>query len=137
MKKRCFLFVACLLSLLVYTNAQSQKATVYLLRPDGPDLYVPYYTYLNQTLLCKLGRGKYSVHEVEPGRHKLHAQYRGKVQSTPETELEVTMEPGKSYYIAVNIETKAFGKGRFYCTLLSEEIGKNRVQVFTQDTKCQ
>ncbi len=125
-----------LFTALVHVQAQNQKAIVYLIRPDGPDLYVPYYTYLDETLLCKLGRGKYSVHEVEPGQHKLHAQYKGKVKSTPDTELVLNFEAGKSYYISVNIETKAFGKGRFYCKELSEETGKKTVQVFIQDTKC-
>lgn len=74
--------------------AQNQKATVYLLRSVGHDLdqYVPYFMYLDKVLLCKLGEANYSVHEVEPGEHKFHAQYKGKVKATPDTELLVNLE---------------------------------------------
>ena len=135
MKKICFLLVL-LFTAMVHVKAQNQKASIYLFRADGPDLYVPYYTYLDETLLCKLGRGKYSVHTVDAGEHKLHTQYRGKIKSTPETELVVNLEPGKTYYFAVKIETKAFGKGRMYCEQLSEEEGKKLAQLFILDTKC-
>lgn len=119
-------------------QAQSEKATVYyLLRSIGPDDFVPYFTYLDQTLLCKLGNGRYSVHEVVPGEHKIHAQYKGKIKSTPETELIVNLEPGKTYYISVNIATKAFAKGSFYCEHLSEEEGKKMADTLVLDTKCQ
>lgn len=120
----------------MHVQAQSQKATVYLLREAGPDEYVPYFTYLDQVLLCKLGNGKYSVHEVEPGEHKIHTQYKGKIKSTPETELLVNMEPGKTYYISLNIITKAFGKGSFYCKQLSEEEGKKMADAYILDKKC-
>lgn len=134
--KKLYLFFVFLLTFVVFVKAQDEKATIYLLRSDGPDRYVPYYTYLDETLLCKLGRGKYSVHTVNAGEHKLHTQYKGKVKSTPESDLVVKLEPGKTYYFAVNIETKAFGKGRMYCEQLSEEDGKKRAQVFTLDKQC-
>ena len=85
--KKFYFFLFILLTTFIHVKAQSPKATVYLLRSDGPDLYVPYFTYMDQVLLCKLGNGKYSVHEVEPGEHKFHTQYKGKIKSTPETEL--------------------------------------------------
>lgn len=118
-------------------QAQSDKATVYLLRSVGPDQYVPYFTYLDSTLLCKLGNGKYSVHEVAPGEYKFHAQYKGKLKPSPETDLPVNLEAGKTYYISVNISTKAFAKGSFYCEQLSEEEGQKRAEVFKLDKKCQ
>mgnify|MGYP006188285065 FL=1 len=135
MKKVCF-FLLLLVAAFVQVQGQSQKATVYLLRPDGPDKYVPYYTYIDQTLLCKLGRGKYSVHEADPGVHKFHAQYKGNVKSTPETELVVNLEAGKTYYIAIDLVTKAFGKGSFYCKQLSEAEGVKWAEAFELDKKC-
>jgi hypothetical protein len=117
-------------------NAQTQKATVYLFRYVDRDPYVPYYTYMDQTLLCRLGDGEYSIHEVEPGEHQFHAQYKGKIKSTPETELLINLEPGKIYYVSVNLATKAFGKGRFYCEQLSEEEGMKRTQTYYRRIKC-
>jgi hypothetical protein len=137
MRKLCILLFL-LFTTYIHVVAQSQKATVYLLRSVGHDLdqNVPYYTYLDNVLLCKLGEGKYSVHEVEPGEHKIHAQYKGKIKSTPETELTVNLESGKTYYVSVNIKTKAFGKGSFYCEQLTEEEGKKRAEAFSLDNKC-
>jgi Protein of unknown function (DUF2846) len=134
--KKVYLFLLLFVAGFVQVKGQSQKATVYLLRPDGPDMYVPYYTYLDQTLICKLGRGKYSVHEVDPGVHKFHAQYKGKVKSTPETELVINTEAGKTYYISINIVTKAFGKGSFYCERLTEAEGAKWAAAFILDKKC-
>jgi len=135
MKKLIFvLFV--LLTNVSFIRAQNQKATVYLLRSAGPDEVVPYFTYMDNILLCKLGDGKYSVHEAEPGQHKFHTQYKGKIKSNPETDLMVTLEPGKTYYISVNLTTRAFAKGSFYCEQLSEEEGKKRVTALLLSKKC-
>jgi hypothetical protein len=96
MKKTLYLF-ALLFAVQFQVQAQSEKATVYLLRPSGPDDFVPYFTYLDNNLLCKLGNGKFSVHEVDPGEYKMHAQYKGKIKSNPETELSVNFEAGNTY----------------------------------------
>lgn len=109
---------------------------MYLVRSAGPDNYVPYFTYVDDTLLCKLGNGKFSAHEPESGERKIHAQYKGKVKSNAETDLYINLEAGKTYYISVNIETKAFGKGYFFCEQLSEEVGKKTISVFEKDNKC-
>jgi Protein of unknown function (DUF2846) len=134
--KKLYFVLFILLTTFIHLQAQSPKATVYLLRPVGYDEYVPYFTYMDQVLLCKLGEGKYSVHEVEPGEHKFHTQYKGKIKSTPETELLVNLEAGKTYYISINITTKAFAKGSFYCLKLSEEEGKKRAEASILDNKC-
>ncbi len=135
MKK--FSFVLFLfLTLLIRANAQTQNATVYLFRYVDRDPYVLYYTYMDKTLLCKLGDGEYSVHEVVPGEHKFHVQYKGKIKSTPEEELLINMEPGKTYFISVNISTRAFAKGRFYCEQLSEQEGRKRAETYFRRTKC-
>ena len=118
-------------------QAQSEKATVYLLRPVGPDDYIPYFTYLNHNLLCKLGNGKYSIHEVDPGEYKMHSQYKGKVKSTPEAELQLQFEAGKTYYIQVSDPSKDFRKEKFYCKLLSEDDAKEILKKpLVNDKKC-
>ncbi|TAD86401.1 MAG: hypothetical protein EAY75_08415 [Bacteroidetes bacterium] len=117
-------------------KAQSPKATVYLVRSPGPDRYVPYFTYDDTVLLCKLGDGRHSVHEVEPGEHKFHAQYKGKLKTTPDSVLQLTLEAGRTYYISVNLATKAFSRGTFYCEQLSEADGKKRIEVYALDKKC-
>ncbi len=48
--KKVLLVVSLLLTTCFHLFAQSQKATVYLLRADGPDDAVPYFTYLDQVL---------------------------------------------------------------------------------------
>lgn len=137
MKKICILLFF-LFTIHIHVNAQNQKSTVYLLRSVGHDLdqFVPYFTYLDKVLLCRLGEGNYSVHEVEPGEHSFHTQYKGKIKSTPETELVVNFESGKTYYISVNLKTKAFGKGRFYCEQLNEEEGQKRIKSYLLKKVC-
>jgi len=137
MKKICSILLI-LLTTCLYAQEQSQKATVYLLRSIGHDLdqYVPYYTYMDTVLLCVLGEERYSVHEVNPGEHKLHVQYKGKIKSTPETDLTVNLEPGKTYYFSVNLKTRPFGKGSFYCEQLPEEEGKKRAEAFLLVNRC-
>jgi hypothetical protein len=137
MRRSCFILFI-LFTICNDVQAQSEKAKICLLRAIGHDLdqFVPYYTYMDQVLLCRVKEGKYSVHEVEPGEHKIHTQYKGKIKSTPETELVLNLESGKTYYISVNIATKAFGKGRFYCEQLTEEEGLKRKKTCLLDDKC-
>jgi len=136
--RKLFILLFLLFTTHIYGFAQSEKATVFLLRSVGHDLdqFVPYFIYMDNILLCKLGESNYSVHEVEPGEHRFHAQYKGKVKSTPETELLVNLESGRTYYISVNLKTKAFGKGSFYCEQLSEEEGEARSKAFVLNIKC-
>jgi hypothetical protein len=136
--RKLFILLFLLFTTHIYGMAQSQKATVFLLRSVGHDLdqFVPYFIYMDKVLLCNLGESNYSVHEVEPGEHRFHAQYKGKVKSTPETELLVNLESGKTYYISVNLKTKAFGKGSFYCEQLSDEEGEKRAKAFLLNIKC-
>lgn len=117
-------------------TAQSEKATIFLIRSVGPDNYIPYFTYMDQKILCTLMNGQYSKHQVEPGEHTFHSQYRGKVKSNPETDLSINLEAGKIYYIAVEIKTKAFGKGSFHCELITEEEGQKRMENFYYKTIC-
>ncbi len=125
------------LATIIHLQAQSQTATVYLVRSlSDTDFYVPYFTYMDDFLLCRLGSGNYSVHEVKPGEHKFHAQYKGKIKSSPETDLVLNLEAGKTYYISIKIFTKAFSKGYFYCEQLSEEDGKKEVEESIRKTKC-
>jgi hypothetical protein len=135
MKKIIYLFVF-IFAVQFQVQAQNEKATVYLLRPSGPDEFVPYFTYLDTSLLCKLGNGRYSVHEVDPGEYKMHAQYKGKIKTSPETELPINFEAGKTYYIQISISTKAFGKGKFYCEQLSLEDEKEVLGSLIEDKKC-
>ncbi|GAB2616747.1 DUF2846 domain-containing protein [Belliella aquatica] len=126
MKKTLCLF-ALLFAIQFQIQAQSEKATVYLLRPDGLDDFVPYYTYFNQKLISKLGEGKYSTHQIDPGFYEIHTQYRGKIKSDPETVLSLNLEAGQTYYITLTTKTKAFGKGKFYCIQVSEKEAKELI----------
>jgi len=117
-------------------QAQNEKANVYLLRPAGPDDFVPYFTYFNQKLVCKLGNGRYSSHQIEPGTYNIHTQYKGKIKPDPETGLSINLEAGQTYYITLTIQTKAFGKGKFYCDQVSEEEGKEFLSYLLEDKKC-
>lgn len=130
------LFILLIFVALFQVNAQSEKATVYLFRPVGPDNYIAYYTYLDQKLLCSLRNGQYSKHQIEPGDHIFHAQYKGKIKSNPETNLSVNLEAGKIYYISIEIKTKAFGKGSFHCELIPEGEGLKRMENFYYNPRC-
>lgn len=133
--KRIFYLLVLLFAVQFQVQAQSEKATVYLLRPAGPDDFVPYFTYLDNNLLCKLGNGRYSVHEVDPGEYKIHSQYKGKIKSIPESELPVNFESGKTYYIKISVTLKAFG-AKFYCEQLFLEDEKEVTESLLEDKKC-
>ncbi|MCU0401756.1 MAG: DUF2846 domain-containing protein [Algoriphagus sp.] len=134
--KSLSLFLLLFLVFFSHSAAQSDKATVYLIRSVGPDNYIPYYIYMDQKIVCSLRNGQYSKHQLEPGTHTFHAQYKGKVKSNPETDLSIDLEAGKIYYIAIEIKTKAFGKGSFHCEPISEEEGQKRLENFYFNQKC-
>jgi hypothetical protein len=60
---------------------------------------------------------------VAPGEHKFNAQYKDKMDTYPKDVLVINMEPGNTYDLSVNIETKAFVRGRFYLEGLIEVAG--------------
>lgn len=117
-------------------NAQNETATVYLLRPPGPDGGVPYFTYLDDELLCKVGNGRFSVHQVNAGDHQIHAQYRGKISSSPEVRLPLNLEPGKTYYVMIVVFTNNFSGGGHFCVELSETSGKKMLGLLEENKEC-
>jgi hypothetical protein len=134
--KASFSFLLLIFGFFLQASAQNDKATVYLIRPVGPDNYVPYYIHMNQKLLCSLQNGQYSKHQLEPGDHTFHAQYKGKIKSNPETDLSLSLEAGKIYYLKIELKTKAFGKGSFHCEPISEEEGLKMIENFYYNLRC-
>lgn len=60
--------------------------------------------YLDETKLCKLSNGKYFKLAVTPGTHTVSAKQGGVGVFKKETEVEIEVEKGKSYYVSCTMK---------------------------------
>lgn len=60
--------------------------------------------WLDNTKLCKLSNGKYFMIAVGPGTHTVSAKRGGVGIGKKETEIEIDVEKGKSYYVSCSMK---------------------------------
>lgn len=99
-----------MLALSITTFAQ-ETAKVFIARKK---IYTgtggPLKVFIDDNLVCRINNNKYSVHDVAPGKHRFTVQYYSKQSKDGKAQdfgsVEITVEPGKQYYIKTNLQTK-------------------------------
>jgi len=61
-------------------------------------------------LLCKARNKRYSIHQVPAGDHSFQARIFGKKKMKKKSmePLDLTFEAGETYYLQLNLKTRAF-----------------------------
>ncbi|MFN5135235.1 MAG: DUF2846 domain-containing protein [Chitinophagaceae bacterium] len=130
-----------LLSILSIVHAQtsdttSAKSKVYFLRNTG---YVgsaaAFKTFIDSQFLCRINNKRYTVHEVPPGKHTFSVQFGGTELKEKAERFELTLEPGKTYYLRVVFKNGAF-VNNVYCEEITENTAKKEMESLKEDTKC-
>lgn len=112
------------------------KAKDYFIRSTGFTGWAfSFTTFIDDQLVCSLNNKRYSVHEVEAGSHTFSVQFAGKQSKTKAEKLSISIEPGKTYYVQLILETKAL-INNLYCVETAENTAKVLLPMLKETTKC-
>jgi hypothetical protein len=92
-------------------------------------------TFIDGNLTCKLSNNRYSIHEVQVGKHDVFFQLRGLKLLKETQKLEIQVEEGKITYVQFFLDDE-FLSFKFYAKEISEENAKDSMTKLKEDAKC-
>jgi|NOAtaT_7_FD_contig_41_5820784_length_1423_multi_2_in_0_out_0_1 hypothetical protein len=118
------------------TGAMAQeKAKIYFIRSTGYNWGGAYKAFIDEKLVCNIQNKRYSIHEVEPGEHRVSVQFSGKQHKGNDEPIVITVEAGKKYYVEMAIKRK-FATSDLYCQEVTESTAKNLMKECKEDETC-
>jgi hypothetical protein len=95
----------------------------------------PVIAFIDDEMVCRLNNKCYSTHEVEPGTHSFCVQFMS-TKLKPSTEkIEITTEPGKTYYIQTILKTGVF-MAAVNCQEVTESTANKELADLQVDKDC-
>lgn len=107
-----------------------EKAKIYFLRSTGfSGSATSFKCFIDKKIVCNLNNKRYSLHEVDSGRHQVDVQFSGKEYKQNDEPVFIDVEPGKTYYVQLTL------KAKFISDLLCQEITQNTAKVMMKELK--
>lgn len=91
--------------------------------------------WVDETKLCKISNNKFLRVPVSPGTHVVSAKQGGVAIMKKETEVEIDVEAGKSYYVSCNMKS-SITRVRLEMIEVVEKTGKRAIESMKPDN-CQ
>jgi exosome complex RNA-binding protein Rrp4 len=91
--------------------------------------------FVDDKKICKLSNGKFIKVYVTPGKHKVSAKIGGVDLFKKETDVEIEVEAGGTYYVACNIK-QSITRARLEMIEVAKSTGQKQMEKMTVD-KCQ
>ena len=116
---------------------KTNNAKIYFIRDTGFNgSATGFKTFIDDKFACRLNNKKYSIHEVNPGKHYVSVQFSGKKSKESAEKLEINTESGKIYYIQIMFKTGFFANDT-YCSEITENTAKPILKILEQDNDCE
>lgn len=145
--KKFFLTVVLAFAFVIITQAKTTRTQI-TSAPDADSSFIFIYRggqfsgsltnfiiYVDEQRLCKISNGKYFKVPVKPGTHVISAKRGGVGIGKKETEVEVDVENGKSYYVSCSMKT-SITRARLEMQEVVEKTGVKDITNMKVD-KCQ
>ncbi len=129
--KRFLILLFCLASMAV----QAQTGKIYFIRSTGYNWGGAYKAFIDQKMVCNVQNKRYSVHEVQPGEHKVAVQFAGKQYKGNDEPITINVEAGKTYYVEMAIKRKLMSSD-LYCQEVTEGTAKTLMKECKEDETC-
>ncbi len=102
----------------------NQNGKVYFIRSEG--LQAPaaaFNLFIDQKMIGKLNNKRFSMHDVNAGKHVFSTRFVGKKPSEKAEKIEMQIEEGKTYYVQVEFKHGLF-KNKLHFKEMQEEDAK-------------
>ncbi len=117
-------------------HPEATTGKIYFIRSTGfKGSIMPFTTFIDGNLVCKLNNKRYSVHEAPPGEHKITVQFAGKMAKQKAEPVTVNLEAGKTYYIQLVYQTGML-VDNLYCQEVTENSARAILPGLAEDTEC-
>ncbi|MFT7385510.1 MAG: hypothetical protein ACI82E_000261 [Nonlabens sp.] len=112
------------------------KATIYFIRATGFMTSVtPFTAFIDKQLVCKLNNNKYSIHQVDPGKHIFTVQFDGNEAKAKAEPITINVEAGKTYYVQMLLQASLV-VSNLYCQEVTEMSAKTVLPSLKIDNDC-
>lgn len=145
MKKLIMLVSLCVLLSATAATAQTaatggnetEMSKIYFFRSTGfSHAASAFRTFIDEQVVCKLSNKRYSVHAIPPGKHTFAAQVLGSNLTKKNEKLEITTEPGKTYYITIEMRTGIM-RENLMCEEITENTARPLLVSMKPENKCE
>ncbi len=112
-------------------------ATIYFIRSTGlQGGAVPFSTFIDNQRICKLNNNRYSVHEINPGKHNITMQFRGKKPKGFGKTFNIM--PGHSYYFELDVRQmdRLGANYKLYFYEINKSKATSLMKSLKEDVKC-
>ncbi|MCR9290996.1 MAG: hypothetical protein NXI23_26810 [Bacteroidetes bacterium] len=84
------------------TSVSNDESEIIFIRNTGTDFWlVPYKTFINDELVCKINHRKYFRHKVAPGTYNFAVQFSGKKRKGKTSRRNIEVLPRKKHFILI------------------------------------
>lgn len=122
----------------VFCEAQENNgvSTIYFMRSTGlSGGSGAFSAFIDDSLACHLNNNRYSIHQTIPGLHKLQARFEGRKPKDKIQTLDITLQPGETYYISMSITNYGF-YSNIYLIEVTKSTAKKMLKTLSEDSKC-
>jgi hypothetical protein len=95
----------------------------------------PFTAFIDKQLVCKLNNNKYSIHQVDPGKHIFTVQFDGNEAKAKAEPITINVEAGKTYYVQMLLQASLV-VSNLYCQEVTEMSAKTVLPSLKIDNDC-
>ncbi len=123
----------------LYISKKSESSIeygqVYFMRKTGyQGSLVAFTAFIDGNLVCNLNNNKYSVHNLNSGKHEFAVQFAGKKIKNNTEIISIDVKAGKTYYVKMILKHGLVNN--LYSQEVTERQGKDFLIYLKNDTKC-
>jgi hypothetical protein len=115
------------------TSVSNDESEIIFIRNTGIDFWlIPYKTFINDELVCKINHRKYFRHKVAPGMHNFAVQFSSKKRKNTTAVRNIEVLPGKKHYILI-IQKQEFLTYKIDAVEINEETALTYLKDMEKD----
>ena len=117
-------------------NAAGATANVIFMRATGGQgALIPFSTFIDDKLVCRLNNKHYSTHTIPAGTHTVSVQVGGKEASDKTEPITINAEAGKTYYIQL-VSKVGLLINNLSCKEVTEDAANKVLSKLKEDADC-
>jgi hypothetical protein len=117
------------------TAAGATAKVIFMRSTGGQGALIPFSTFIDDKLVCRLNNKHFSTHAVPAGTHTVSVQVGGKEGSDKTEHITINAEAGKTYYIQM-VSKVGLLINNLSCKEVTEDAANKVLSKLKEDADC-
>jgi hypothetical protein len=117
------------------TAAGATAKVIFMRSTGGQGALIPFSTFIDDKLVCRLNNKHFSTHAVPAGTHTVSVQVGGKEGSDKTEHITINAEAGKTYYIQM-VSKVGLLINNLSCKEVTEDAANKVLPKLKEDADC-